>query len=68
MNGKRLNQAEYMSMQLMEIESFRICLSHKSHEKVSFNEAAVLWVSEGHAEKFRVGCLRKRDQIEPALA
>ena len=68
MNGKQHSQAEYISLQLMEIESFRLSLSYQSEEVVSFNEAAMLWISEGYADRFRAGYESKREQLAPAQA
>ena len=62
------NQSDYMALQLMEIESFRRSLSLHSDEQISLQEAIMLWVSEGYAEKFRLGYRVKRNRIEPALA
>jgi len=68
MSKKELNHAEYMSLQLMEIESFRLSLTHPGQEKISFNEAAMLWISKGHADKFRAGRNDKRRKVQPAQA
>ena len=53
MSAKGVNQADYMSLQLMEIEQLRINLSQQSHDKITFNEAAMLWFSQGRADIFR---------------
>ncbi len=53
MNAKRVTQSDYMSLQLMEIEQLRINLSQKSLDKITFNEAAMLWFSQGRADIFR---------------
>ncbi len=53
MNARRVNQADYMSLQLMEIEQLRVNLSHQSNDKITFNEAAMLWFSQGCADVFR---------------
>ncbi len=53
MNAKRVNQADYMSVQLMEIEQLRINLSQQSHDNITFNEAFILWFSQGRADVFR---------------
>lgn len=59
MNAKRVNQADFMSLQLMEIEQLRINLSQQSHDKITFNEAAMLWFSQGRADVFRKRFQRK---------
>jgi len=53
MNAKKNNQSDYMSLQLMKIEQLRISLSQQSHDTITFNEAAMLWFSQGHADIFR---------------
>ncbi len=53
MNARRINQADYMSLQLMEIEQLRVNLSQQSQDKITFNEAATLWFSQGRADVFR---------------
>ncbi len=68
MSKKDLNHAEYMSLQLMEIESFRQTLTHPGQEKISFNEAAMLWISKGHADKFKAGHNNKGRKVQPAQA
>ncbi len=68
MREKIVNQSDYMSLQLMEIENFRVTISQQSHESVSFQEAALLWVSEGYADAFRAGYKRKPGRREPAAA
>lgn len=68
MSEKRLNQAEYMSLQLMEIESFRMNLAHLGHEKISFNEAAMLWVSKGHADRFHALHAVRKENVQLAVA
>lgn len=68
MKAKRSNQSDYMSLQLMEIERFRMTVSQQNREKITFQEAVMLWITEGYAEEFRTEYLLKRDEIEPALA
>ena len=68
MNAKRIKQSDYMSMQLMEIEHFRLSLARQSHEKITFQEAVMLWFSEGYADKFNDGFFKKTNKIEPAIA
>ncbi len=68
MKAKRSNQSDYMSLQLMEIERFRMTVSQQNQEKITFQEAVMLWITEGYAEEFRTEYLLKRDEIEPALA
>ncbi|MFQ5863908.1 MAG: hypothetical protein ACE5IW_01610 [bacterium] len=68
MKEKRFNQSDYMSLQLMEIEKFRLTLSQRSHEQVTFQDAVMLWITEGLAEEFRSEYLVKKDDVEPALA
>lgn len=68
MKNNNFKQSDYMALQLMEIESFRMSLSQQSHEQVSFSEAIMLWIAQGYAEQFKAGYPVKRNQIEPALA
>jgi len=68
MKAKKFNQSDYMSLQLMEIEKFRMTVAQQSREKITFQEAVMLWITEGYAEEFRTEYLFKRDEIEPALA
>ncbi len=68
MKAKRSNQSDYMSLQLMEIEKFRMTVAQQNREKITFQEAVMLWITEGYAEEFRAEYLLKRDEIEPALA
>lgn len=68
MKEKKFNQSDYMALQLMEIESFRRHLAQQSQEPITFQEAVMLWVSEGFAEEFKSEFPLKRDEIEPALA
>ncbi|MFQ5824110.1 MAG: hypothetical protein ACE5JB_08665 [bacterium] len=68
MDIKKFNQSDYMSLQLMEIENFRMTLSQQSQEQITFQEAVLLWITEGYAEEFRTGYLLKRETTEPALA
>ena len=64
----RLDQSEYMALQLMEIEEFRLSLSRRGGEKISFQEATMLWISNGCAEEFREGYSLIRSHKEPASA
>ncbi len=68
MEQKNFKQSDYMSLQLMEIESFRVSLSQQSKEHISFYEAVMLWVAQGYAEEFQAGYPLKREIIEPAIA
>ncbi|MFQ5825073.1 MAG: hypothetical protein ACE5JB_13550 [bacterium] len=68
MKEKKYSQSDYMSLQLMEIERFRMTLSQRSQEQITFPEAVMLWITEGHAEEFRSEYLLYRDKIEPAFA
>ena len=68
MKESEYRQSDYMALQLMEIENFRVCLSHQSQKSISFNEAALLWVSQGYADEFKADYSTIRDQIEPAIA
>ncbi|MFQ5752290.1 MAG: hypothetical protein ACE5HI_09860 [bacterium] len=68
MNDKKFKQSDYMSLQLMEIESFRMSLSQQSQEHISFHEAVMLWIAQGYAEEFKAEYFIKRDKIEPAIA
>jgi len=67
MNKEKFKQSEYMTLQLMEIESFRRSLSHESIEPITFQEAVMLWVSGGLADEFKSEYPIKRNQVEPAL-
>ena len=68
MNKEKSKQSDYMALQLMEIESFRRSLSYESVEPITFQEAVMLWVSEGLADEFKSAYPLKRGQVEPALA
>lgn len=68
MKEKKFYQSDYMSLQLMEIEKFRLTLSQRSQEPVTFQDAVMLWITEGLAEEFRSEYLWKRENVEPALA
>ncbi len=68
MREKKHKQSDLMSLQLMEIESFRAALSHQNQVKVSFQEAAMIWFAEGYAEEFKSHYSRKLDERQPALA
>jgi len=68
MDVKRMNHAQYMSMQLMEIESLRVTISQKNSKIISFNEAAMLWVSKGHADNFKAANFMHGNHLEPACA
>ena len=66
MTERKFQQSDYMSLQLMEIEHFRMSLSQQGEERVSFQDAAVLWIAQGHADEFRTQYRSK--EAEPALA
>lgn len=68
MDTKKFSQSDYMSLQLMEIEKFRMSISQQSQEPITFQEAVLLWITEGYAEEFRTEYLLKRETTEPALA
>ena len=65
---KKFDQSDFMSLQLMEIENFRLSLSEQSEEKVTLQEALVLWISEGYADDFKSDYFLLRKNIEPAIA
>jgi hypothetical protein len=68
MKEKKIDQSEFMSMQLMEIEDFRLILSQKAQENITFQEAIMLWISKGYADNFNEEFKFKKDKKEPALA
>lgn len=68
MREKKHSQSDFMSLQLMEIESFRATLSRQNQVSVSFQEAAMIWFSEGYAEEFKSHYSTKLNQNQPALA
>ncbi len=68
MREKKHNQSDFMSLQLMEIESFRATLSRQNQVSVSFQEAAMIWFAEGYAEDFKSHYSRKLNEGQPALA
>lgn len=68
MKDKKHSQSDFMSLQLMEIESFRATLASQNHAKVSFQEAAMIWFAEGYAEEFKSHFFQKISQHQPALA
>lgn len=68
MRDKTYHQSDYMALQLMEIEKFRMTLTQRGQEQVSFQEAAMLWITEGYAEAFKSTYNLAKDKIEPALA
>ncbi|MFQ5636997.1 MAG: hypothetical protein ACE5IR_03280 [bacterium] len=68
MKDKEFRQSDYMSSQLMEIESFRISLTQQGQEAVTFQDAALLWVAQGYADEFRSQYMLKKYEFEPAYA
>ncbi|NIR47892.1 hypothetical protein GWO43_05515 [candidate division KSB1 bacterium] len=68
MGERKFKQSDYMSLQLMEIESFRMALSHQSEENVSFQDAVVLWIAQGYADEFRTQYMKNKGEAEPATA
>ncbi len=68
MSEKKSKQSDFMSLQLMEIESFRATLAHQNQVQVSFQEAAMIWFAEGYAEEFRIRYSQKLNQNQIALA
>ena len=67
-NEHTTGQADLMAMQLMEIENFRISVSHENNRNITFQEAIMLWISEGYADNFKEIFQLKKDQFEPAMA
>lgn len=65
---KQFKQSDYMSLQLMEIENFRQFLSDQSDEKITFQEAIMLWISQGYADEFKSEYQARGSNVEPALA
>ncbi len=68
MTREEFRQSDYMALQLMEIEDFRLTLLQHSRGRISFQEAVMLWISEGHADEFRNDYLLIRAEREPATA
>lgn len=68
MKERKMPQSEYMSLQLMEIENFRLSLCNRGHEKITLQEAIMLWISEGHADTFRQEFNLTKSRPEPATA
>jgi len=68
MHKKKVNQSDYMSLQLMEIENFRMSLSYEGQAIISFQEATMLWFSEGRADKFKADYPMMRETMKPATA
>lgn len=68
MKNRNFNQSEYMSLQLMEIENFRKALMYKSDEKITLQEAMVLWISGGYADEFKSRYFLNKNNSEPAKA
>ena len=68
MKHKKHHQSDLMSLQLMEIETFRATLSRQNQIRVSFQEAAMIWFAEGYADEFKAHYSQKLSQSEPALA
>jgi len=64
----KTGQADLMAMQLMEIEHFRITVSQKNDRNVTFQEAIMLWISQGYADNFIKIFELKKDSFEPAMA
>ncbi len=53
MKQRKFNLSDYMSLQIIEIEHFCKDLSIQNRKKISFEEATMIWIHEGFAEKFR---------------
>lgn len=68
MKTKQFQQSDYMSLQLMEIEKFRMILSKQTSQPVSFQEAVMLWITEGYAEAFRSQYFSTHNNVKPASA
>jgi len=68
MSKREFKQSDYMALQLMEIESFRKFLSSQSDEKITFQEATMLWIAQGYADEFKSEYQARGSKIEPALA
>lgn len=68
MTGKKTLQSDYMSLQLMEIENFRLSLSQYEHKNISFRDAMYLWYSHGYADSFKDDYKKKKIKEEPAIA
>lgn len=66
--NKHYNDADYLSLQIMEIERFRLNLRQRLKRRVSFDEALALWIAEGYAEDFRSAFLAGRPAKAPATA
>lgn len=68
MTKKEYTDADYLSLQIMEIERFRATLRRRLKRKVTFDEALALWIAEGYAEDFRSAFLAGTPTTRPAAA
>ena len=68
MNANEYKQSDFMTLQLMEIESFRKLLSQQSDESITIQEAFILWISGGYADEFKSEYPFIRNEVEPAIA
>lgn len=68
MKQRPVQQSDYMTLQLMEIERLRVSLSQANEKPITFQEAVMLWITEGYAEAFRSQYSMARKTVEPALA
>jgi len=68
MTEKKPFQSDYMSLQLMEIENFRMSLSQQDHKSISFQDAMYLWFSHGYGDSFKSDYKKRKVNNSPALA
>ncbi len=68
MKKSEFTDADYLSLQILEIERYRIHLRRRLKRRVSFDEALALWIAEGYAEDFRSAFLAGRPTQAPAAA
>jgi hypothetical protein len=66
-NDIKAGQADLMVMQLMEIENFRLSVSQQNDKNLTFQEAVMLWISEGYADNFKEIFQSKKNYFEPAM-
>ena len=66
--ASKTGQSDLMAMQLMEIEHFRISVSQRNNKNITFQEATMLWISEGYADNFKEIFNSRKDSFEPAMA
>lgn len=68
MNNEKLIQSDFMTVQVAEIMKFRKRLQSKSNEIITFQDAVMIWISQGLAEKFRDDYKKGKYEEEPVKA